>query len=241
VRVAATTSLALLALAAAAAAFAAKAPTYHVAFTGSGTQHHVDIQRYIEDSGACNARENVDQTATFSWSGAWTGLTTARAGAAAGAPTTAGSTVAGGDVKDACGLALDAAPADWPAQSSCNDALQVIAPAAIAIERRTKTALVLAVSAPTYVVPVASTCNSLNIRGDQLAAHVSVPLAALSKLARGKTVSYAVGTAHPGPGDAYAPKLVCSQPAKPYEGYRIADECLDELSWSGTVTITRSS
>jgi hypothetical protein len=48
-----------------------------------------------------------------------------------------------------------------------------------------------------------------------------------------------VGTLHPGPDDLYAPTLDCSQPTKPYEGYRTADHCRDDLSWSGTLKITR--
>ena len=55
------------------------------------------------------------------------------------------------------------------------------------------------------------------------------------------TLTFAVGTAHPGPGDAYAPTLDCSQATKPYEGYRTADECHDTLSWNGTLKITRVS
>ena len=51
----------------------------------------------------------------------------------------------------------------------------------------------------------------------------------------------AVGTARPGPGDVYSPSIDCSQPTKPYDGYRTADQCEDSLSWSGTVKITRMS
>jgi hypothetical protein len=63
----------------------------------------------------------------------------------------------------------------------------------------------------------------------------------LNALKRHGSLTVDVGTAHPGPGDLYAPTLDCSQPTKPYEGYRTADHCRDDLSWSGTVKVTRTS
>ena len=55
------------------------------------------------------------------------------------------------------------------------------------------------------------------------------------------SLSFAVGITRPGPGDYFVPTQDCSQPTKPYEGYRTDDHCQDQLSWSGTVTITRVS
>jgi hypothetical protein len=104
----------------------------------------------------------------------------------------------------------------------------------------TRTTLVLAVAATPVAVPVGVGCG-LNVRNDQFAGHVSVPRKKLSALKRRGSLTIPVGTAHPGPGDEYAPTLDCSQPTKPYEGYRTASECQDSLSWSGTVKITRVS
>ena len=98
----------------------------------------------------------------------------------------------------------------------------------------------LAFSAPSLAVPVGAGC-SLNVRNDQLVAHVSVPQKTLAALRKGRSLVFVIGTSRPGPGDLYAPSLDCSQPTKPYEGYRTADECIDALTWSGTVKITRAS
>ena len=108
----------------------------------------------------------------------------------------------------------------------------------LAVVKKTATTLVLSVVAPSFAVPVGATC-ALNVRNDQLAAHVVVPLKKLDALKRHASLALQVGTLHPGPGDLYAPTLDCSQPTKPYEGYRTADHCRDDLSWSGTLKITR--
>jgi len=231
------------------AAFAATAagsklrpPVYTISFTGSGSEHHVDEQQNIQDSGACNSAEHVDVAATFAWSAVWTGF---RPGAPAPPGRrwqTAGSTVQGSDVKDACGLPLDQAPPDWLSQKSCHDELAVSAAPQLAVARKTAKALVFAFTAPAFAVPVTAQC-ALNVRNDQLAGHVSLPLRRLSALRTGQSLSLTVGTAHPGPGDGdlYAPSLDCSQPTKPYDGYRTSDHCQDDLSWSGTLKVTRAS
>ena len=79
----------------------------------------------------------------------------------------------------------------------------------------------------------------LNVRNDQLVGHLVVPLKKLNGLKKGGSLSFALGTSRPGAGDLYSPALNCSQPTKPYEGYRTADQCRDTMSWSGSVRITR--
>jgi hypothetical protein len=81
----------------------------------------------------------------------------------------------------------------------------------------------------------------LNVRNDQFASHVSISQKKLAALRKGQSLTLPVGTSHPGPGDVYAPALDCSQATKPYEGYRTTDQCTDQLSWSGTVKVTRAS
>lgn len=229
----------LVAATAAAAAATAPPPTYTVSFSGSGTEQQHDTKRNIQDSGVCDSAEHIDATATLSWSSTWSRF---RPGKGTPSPTarTTGSSVQGSDVKDACGLDLSLAPPGWVGQTSCSQSLVMSAPATLAVARKTKSALVLAVSAPSLVVPVGAGC-SLNVRNDQFNGHVSIPQKKLAALSKGRSLTFPVGTSHPGPGDSYAPSLDCSQPTKPYDGYRTADQCSDQLSWSGTVKITRVS
>lgn len=230
--------LAALAVAAAAAA-AATAPTYTVTFTGSGTEQQHDTRRNIQDSGVCDSAEHVDVTASLTWSTSWARFRPAK-GAAPGPVRIDGSAIQGTDVKDACGLDLSQAPPGWVGQTSCAQALALSAAPSLQLQRKTATALLLAFSAPSLAVPVGAGC-ALNVRNDQLVAHVSVPQKKLAALRKGQSLAFSIGTSRPGPGDLYAPTLDCSQPTKPYEGYRTADECNDALSWSGTVKITRAS
>lgn len=230
--------LASLVLASSAAAKTA-APSYTLTFTGSGTEQQTDTRRNIQDSGLCDSAEHVNATATLDWSSTWTAF---RPGRGAPTPTTRtdGSTVQGSDVKDACGLDLSQAPPGWVGQTSCSQPLVTSAPATLAVTRKTRAALVLAFSAPSLVVPVGAGC-ALNVRDDQFAGHVSIPQKKLAALRKRQSLTFPVGTSHPGPTDSYVTSLDCSQPTKPYEGYRTADQCSDQLSWAGTVKVTRAS
>jgi hypothetical protein len=213
-------------------------PTYTVAFTGNGTEQHLDHQRNIQDSGLCDSAEHVTVSATLAWTASWRGF---RVGKPAGAAVAgiAGSSAQGTDVKDACGLDLSLAPPGWIGQTACSAALVPAGSPALEA-RKTKTALVLGLTAPPVAVPIGTGCE-LNVRNDQLVAHVTVPLTKLAALKKGKSLTLPVGTSRPGPGDYYTSSLDCSQPTKPYEGYRTADDCHDTLSWSGAVKITRAS
>jgi hypothetical protein len=234
----------VIALAAACAALAATAaaatspPTYTVTFTGAGTEQHVDHQRNIQDSGLCDSAEHVTVSAALAWTASWRGF---RIGGPPGtaAAVIAGSSAQGNDVKDACGLDLSLAPPGWVGQTNCSAALVPAGSAALDV-RRTKTTLIVGVTAPPVAVPVGAGCE-LNVRNDQLIAHASFSLKKLAALTKGKSITAAVGTSRPGPGDYYTSSIDCSQPTKPYEGYRTADECHDVLSWSGTVTLKRVS
>ena len=208
---------------------ASPSPTFRVDFSGSAVQHVLDTQRYVDDTdGSCFARELIDETAHVVWT----------ASSSKSAQGISGSTVAGTGVRDSCDGTPDKAPADWLRQTTCNGQLELVAEPTVTTTR-TKKSLVLALAGPRAAAPVASGCT-LVVRADELVAHVSVPLAKLNALKRGRSVTVAVGTARPGPGDYYAPRVDCSRPAKPYEGYKVADACTDELTWSGTVKITRA-
>ncbi len=229
-----------LALAAvlATAAIAAPAPSYTITFTGTGNEHQLDHQRNIQDSGVCDSAEHVDVSASVTWSASWSAFRLGKR-PAAGPSTIEGSSVQGSDLKDACGLDLSQAPAGWVAQSACASTLVVSGSPSLAV-RMTPKVVVLTLAATPVAVPVGVGCG-LNVRNDQFVTHVSVSRARLTALKKRSALTIAVGSAHPGPGDSYSPTLDCSQPTKPYEGYRTADQCQDTLSWSGTVKITRVS
>jgi hypothetical protein len=229
----------LAAVGALAASASAAAPrTYSVAFTGNGSEHQLDHQQNIQDSGVCDSAEHLDVTASLAWTASWPGLKATGKGIGTGPSRIDGSQVAGSDIKDACGFDLSLAPPGWVGQRTCADALTVSAAPAISV-RKTTSSLVLAVTAPSFAVPVGAAC-SLNVRNDQLSAHAIVPLKKLQALKKRGSIVIAVGTVRPGPGDIYATSIDCSQPTKPYEGYRTADHCRDDLSWSGTVKVTRT-
>jgi len=225
--------------AAAGGAGAAAAPTYTITFQGGGSEHRVDHKLDVEDDGSCEAAEHVDVTAKVSWSTSWTQFRPATRSTVGARAKIDGSRVTGSLVKDACGLPLDEAPPGWVEQASCDDALVTSAGAHLSAATRRKS-LVLSVAGPSFALPVSVKCP-LNIRNDQLTAHEAVALKKLSALKRGQSVSIRIGTSAPGHGDLYAPTLDCSEPTKPYEGYRTEDHCRDHLSWSGTLKVTRAS
>ena len=231
--------VAAVAAVAAAGAVAAPTPTYTLTFQGTGTEHQVDQKQNVQDSGACDSAEHVDVTATMKWSTSWPGFRPGGRSVLAAPTRIDGSRIEGTHVKDACGLPLDQAPEGWVAQSSCSDALLTSGTPQLSVVKG-KTFFVFAVTAPPFAIPVAAQC-SLNVRMDQLTAHEAVPTRKLQALKRGGSLTLAVGTAVPGPGDAYAPSVDCSVPTKPYDGYRTADHCQDQLSWSGTLKLTRAS
>jgi hypothetical protein len=232
--------LAVAVLLAAASASAAPAPSYTITFAGAGAEHQLDQQQNIQDSGICDSGEHVEVTATLAWRASWTGFRPGGKAPLPGVPSIAGSSFSGTHVKDACGLALEQAPAGWVAQASCAADLVPAGSPSLAVQK-SRTSVVIGVTAPPVAVPVGQAC-SINPRNDQLAAHVVVPVAKLNGLKKkGASLAFRVGNAVSTVRDVYAPSVDCSQPTKPYEGYRTADHCRDDLSWSGTVTITRAT
>jgi hypothetical protein len=224
---------------AAAGAVAAPGPTYTLTFQGSGSEHQVDHKQNILDSGGCDSAEHVDVSATLVWSTSWPGFRPTGRSALAAPTRIDGSRIQGTHVKDACGLPLDQAPEGWVSQASCDEALVAAGSPQLSIANGKKT-VTFALAAPPFAVPVTAKCP-LNVRNDQLTAHVVVTLKKLQALKRGASLTVPVGTNVPGPGDIYAPTVDCSVATKPYEGYRTADRCQDQLSWSGTLKITRAS
>jgi hypothetical protein len=232
-------ALAAVAAAGATAATAAPAPTYTVTFQGSGTEHQVDQKQNIQDDGTCDSAEHVDVMATMVWSTSWPAFRSGSRSALASPTRIDGSRIEGTHVKDACGLPLEQAPEGWLSQTSCDDALVASGSPQLKAIQSTRS-LAIVVTAPPLAVPVSAKCP-LNVRNDQLTAHVVVAMKKLRSLKRGGVLTLRIGSASPGPGDTYAPSIDCSVPTKPYEGYRTADRCQDDLSWSGTLKITRAS
>jgi hypothetical protein len=220
-------------------ASAVTTPTYTVTFTATGSEHQVDQQQNIQDDGTCDSAEHVDVTATLVWSSSWRGFSPAGRSVLGRPAEITGSRVTGTHVKDACGLPLTDAPEGWVSQQSCDAELVAAGSPQLSLVKKTRASLVLAIAAPPFAVPVGVQCP-LNVRNDQLSSHVVVPLKKLHALKKRMSLTFAVGTARPGPGDLYSPALDCSRPTKPYLGYRTADHCQDTLSWSGSVVITRS-
>lgn len=227
-------------LLAAASASAKSAPTYSITFTGSGTEHQLDQQQNVQDSGLCDSAENVDVTAELTWRTTFAGVRASSRLPFSAPASIAGSKFAGTHVKDACGLPLDQAPAGWVSQASCSADLVPAGPPSLTIEQLNKATLLVGVTAPPLATPVGQDC-SINPRNDQLTAHVAVATKKLTGLARGASLTFAVGTTSGSVHDVYRPSNDCSQPTKPYEGYRTEDHCRDDLSWSGTVTVKRVS
>ena len=217
---------------------AAPTPTYTITFTGSGVEHRLDQQQNIQDDGTCNSAERVDVTATLAWTASWRGFTSAARNILGPPAQIGGSQFTGTHVKDACGLPLEDAPEGWVVQQACSDALVAVGSPQVSLVRKTAKSLILALAAPPVSLPASAQCP-LNVRNDQFAGRLVVPLKKLVALKKRASISFAVGTTHPGPGDLYVPSLNCSQPTKPYEGYRTADSCQDTLSWSGSVKFTR--
>jgi hypothetical protein len=158
-----------------ASATAATTPTYSITFTGTGVEHQLDNLENIQDSGLCDSAEHIDVTANLAWSATWAGFRSTAKTAASTSSRIDGSAVTGSNVKDACGLDLSLAPPGWVNQTSCAAGLLVSASPQFAVVKKTATTLVLSVVAPSFAVPVGANCT-LNVRNDQLAAHVVVPL-----------------------------------------------------------------
>jgi hypothetical protein len=224
---------AVLALALPAAAVA-KGPL-DVSFTGSGTGHLVDVQRWILlEENECYLREAIDQTATLSWTLGWRVPLGGGVGAPVGAPAMQG-TVSGADVGDLCGEELtdpEDVPENWIHSTQCGDTLTA-GPGSLTARTRAGN-LILTASGPQYDLPAGAVC-SLRPRSAELQARVVIPL---KKLQPGTTMRIAVGSTVERWG-TYVPHLNCMHAAKPYDGYRSFDECGDDLSWTGTLVVSR--
>ena len=99
------------------------------------------------------------------------------------------------------------------------------------IARRKSGKTVLELVAPPQSLQTPSPCAL--VPRSAIGAAVKVDLGALAKLKSGKSLTMSVGTRVPN-------EVSCSEHPAPYEGTEISDSCRDTLTWSGTVTFTKS-
>ena len=217
----------------AAGAAAATSPSIRVTFSGTAAGRFNDVERWVLlSSNECYLRRLRDQKTALSWSMSFSG---GRTLAAAGAATVKG-TVSGTEVRDTCDDVAEElppdAPADWLRSLNCNDPLLVKRAG-----RATWSQGVLRVKGPTVEVSKKAVCTA-PVRSEELNARIALPVARVLKLARGAQLRIGVGSGKPATG-SYRPRAYCLHIAKPYDGYRSFDECVDTLQWSGTITVTR--
>lgn len=207
-----------------------------VTFEGKGGGRYVDTFRLInqEEDNECYARKVVDETVTVNWSASWSAVSLAQPPRRlVSSASDAQGGVTGGDVRDGCDEPDEADPL-WVGSDLCDGVLPVIQHGRLSLEPRKSGRVLVSLTAPVFGSP-AEPCE-LDIRNDQLVAHALINV---SRLQPGGTVSVAVGTDHPGPGDAYQPTFVCKAIPHRYDGEIWSYDCRDTLTWSGTLTISR--
>jgi hypothetical protein len=77
----------------------------------------------------------------------------------------------------------------------------------------------------------------LEVRNDQLVAHIAPDLGALARAPSGTVVSIPLGTNHPRAGDAFLAVQSCTDVPHTYDGLVWLYDCTDELSWEGALVI----
>jgi hypothetical protein len=229
----AVTAVATVAVSSAAPARTSAPPSIRVTFTGTAQGRFVDTERWVLlSAGDCYLRRLRDQRTSVTWTTVFSG---GRALAARSAPTVSGG-VKGTMVKDSCDDVAEElppdAPADWLSSVTCNDRLSATRPGSA-----TWSAGVLRVRGPTLELSRKAVCSVVP-RSDELNVRIPLPVSRVVQLKPGARLQIAVGTDRRSTG-SYRPRATCTHIAKPYDGYRSFDECVDTLSWSGTITVTR--
>jgi len=211
-----------------------------VSFTGTAQGTFNDVERWTSlATNQCVLRRSRDEAIKVSWSYSWRTASGGRPAQAAPSSTAQGS-VAGTEVRDSCDIAPEQlpadAPGDWIRSVTCDDPLEPGGNATLALVQRKKQ-LIVQVGTPELAVSPDAQCTAAP-RTDQLTARVPLDLAALNRLRPGGSLSIGVGSGVTRFG-SYAPRFNCRHAAKPYDGYRSFDECLDLLTWSGTLRVAR--
>ena len=231
---------ALMALSLAAGSAGSNTPTrVQITFTAAGGGRYLDVTRWLrDDTRDCYARRTADETVSLTWKLGWTAelVRTSRGYTVRGlAPLRRAvkGSIRGVTVRDGCDVADPEVAQGWAGSDKCVGPLPVKLDGAASVAGG-----VLALRGPVYGSP--PTPCELSVRNDQLAAHVALSPRTAARLAAGKTVSLPVGTAHPGPGDNYLARRLCSAFPHIYDGVVYLYDCDDTLVWKGTVTLRPS-
>ena len=211
----------------------ARTPSISVSFSGTATGRFVDIERWVLlSSNECYLRHLRDQKTVLSWSVGFAGSRSL----SIVSPATVEGVISGSEIRDSCDEVAEELPpdaaADWLRRITCSDPVAMTRPARAAWENGT-----LRLSAPVTGVAKGASCTAIP-RSTELNVRIALSSSRITKLKRGGQLQFAVGTARPTTG-TYRPRVNCQHPAKPYDGYRSYDSCVDTLTWSGMVTITR--
>ena len=212
-----------------------------IVFTGKGGGRYLDVTRWLhDDTRECYARRTADETLSVSWRIVWTVPMRARGddyalGSPARRAHVISDRVAGDTVRDSCDAAEEEDPG-WAGKSPCNSALPIVGQGSVGTSAFSGG--LLSFRGPKFGSP-SSPCE-LDVRNDQLAAHVALSNDDLDDIAAGRPVSARVGTDHPGPGDDYLATRNCSAFPHIYDGVVYLYDCDDTLTWSGSVTIMPS-
>jgi hypothetical protein len=229
----ATAAVAAVAASSAAPAATGPTPSIRVTFSGIATGRFVDTERWVLlSAGDCYLRRLRDQSTSVTWTTVFSG---GRALAARSAAAVSGG-VKGTMVKDSCDDVAEElppdAPADWLSSVNCNDRLSATRPGSAVWSGG-----VLRVQGPTLELSKRAVCSVVP-RSDELNVRIPLPVSRVAQLKRGGRLQIVVGTDRRATG-TYRPRAACTHIAKPYDGYRSFDACVDTLSWSGTITVTR--
>jgi hypothetical protein len=209
-----------------------------IVFTGKGGGRYLDITRWLhEDTRECYARRTGDETVSVAWKITWTGRLVQKAGewklvASVRKAASIAGKVTGSAVRDSC----DSADEDptWSGSTTCNHQLPVRSEGGVRLSRGGR----LHVRGPSFGSP-GGLCD-LDVRNDQLQAHVLAPDSLRRLVEDRKSVSVRLGTAHPTSVDAYVPTAFCSAFPHIYEGVVYLYDCLDTLIWNGTLSLSRA-
>jgi hypothetical protein len=235
--VAALAAAAALAVAASASSGHAKAAQLRgavkVVFSGQGRQVLHDYKEWIlQSDNECYYDKTIDESSTFQWSASFAAAPlrslAATSKSRGAAQTTATGDVSGQEIRGDCGS--DDVPPGWVQTIACSQPLQFATPS-LRIARRKSGKTVLELVAPPQSLQTPSPCAL--VPRSAIGAAVKVDLGALAKLKSGKSLTMPVGTRVPN-------EVSCSEHPAPYEGTEISDSCRDTLTWSGTVTFTKS-
>ncbi len=210
-----------------------------VVFTGNGGGRYLDVTRWLhDDTRECYARRTADEKVAVSWRLTWTVPVIATShGYTLGRPSQLGGAISGSargaSVRDSCDAAEE--EPGWAGSDVCQKKLPTKSAGRVDVEA-TSVGTDLFFRGPIFGGP-GKPCE-LEIRNDQLVAHVPLARAALAAVAEGRSLTLPVGPEHPRPGDDYLGTRNCSAFPHIYDGVVYLYECNDTLTWNGTVSFS---